>query len=700
VEDWIRERFATLPNPDAPLDRPTLDVPDYGGTAARVIGDPEISYTEAYVVYRLPAQETRTTADYRTNLADSLVATMLNQRYTEITRQESPPFLAAATGSGEYVRPVQIASLYVQTEEGQAETGLQAALAEIERARQHGFTEAELNRARTDMLRQFQSSYDERNNLDSSMLAQGYLQNFLTGAIPTSVTDDFALAQELLPTITLADVNDRMEALYGRDNRAVIVVAPEKEDAALPDETALVDLLNDVAATEFAPYEAAEVTGELMAAAPAPAAITAEETLPDLGITRIELANGVQVFFKPTEFKDDEIIFSSFSPGGDSLVADEDVPAAAFGSYLVTQSGLAEFSQTDLEKLLTGKAVSVAPYVDELGEGFSGSASPQDLETLFQLIYLYATAPRMDPNAFALLQRQVDDYLKNRTLDPSAALEDKYNEIFCGEDPRCNFITLYERVKEVDPQQALALYEERFADLDDSVFVFVGALDIDEAKALAQTYLGALPAAGGEETWRNVRPPHPEGVIAETVNAGIEPRSEVQIYFHGPFTPTVESRVTLQAMTRVLDIMVREDLREARGGIYGASVSSTAEPFPAGEYQTRISFTAEPTRVVELTDAVFAEIKNLRDNGPSETNFTKARAQLRSQHEENLQDNNAWLTWINRFVVDTEGPLTDIERIDEVIDAVTPAAIQALAQEVLPDARHVTLVLHPEDFQQ
>jgi zinc protease len=624
---------------------------------------------------------------------------MLNQRYTEITRAADSPFLSASTGVGEFVRPVQIASVFAQTEEGQAQGGIEAVLAEVERARQHGFTESELARAQAELLRIFQSSYDERNNIENSVFAQGYLDNFLTGAIPTSVADDYALAQELIPAITLGEVNARVAALYGADNRAILLVAPDKQDIDLPDEESLAALLDTVASQEFAPYAAAEVTGELLAATPTGSAIIAEEELSDLGITRIELANGIEVFLKPTDFKDDEVLLASFSPGGESLVADADVPAASFASYLVGQSGVGDYSQTDLEKLLAGTNVALSPYIDELGEGLSGSASPQDLETLFQLAYLYATAPRMDPNAFDLLLRQVDDYLSNRSLDPSSLLDDKYNEIFCGDNPRCNFIAVYERAKDIDPARALAIYEERFADLDDSVFVLVGSFDVDTAKQLAQTYLGSLPSIEGEETWRNTRPPLPAGIIEETVNGGIEPRSEVNIYFSDLFTPTVESRVALQATTRVLDIMVREDLREERGGIYGAGISSTAENFPTGEYQTQISFTTEPTRVVELTDAVFAQIADLRENGPSPENFAKVHEQLRRDHEENRQDNNAWLTWINRYLVDQEGPLTEIERIDEVIAALTPSAIQAVANAIFPEDQHVTLVLHPQGYQ-
>ena len=700
VESWIRDRFGSLSNPAAALDRPKFDVPDYGSVNARVITDPEFPSTYAYVVYRQPAAHMRTKEEYRTGLADGLATGILNQRYTELIRKADAPFLSASTGIGEFVRPVEIASVGVQTEEDKALPGLEAALAEVERARQHGFTEAELVRAKAELLRGYKSSYDERNNIENDAFAQAYLDNFLTGAVPIGITDSYSLAQELLPTITLADVNDRVATLYAPDNRAVLLVAPQKEGVTLPDEAALTAVLENAAQQQYEPYAASEVSGELIDGPPAPAAITSEETITDLGITHITLANGIQVYLKPTNFKDDEVILSSDSPGGESVIPDAEVPTAALASYLVTQSGVGSYSQDELEKLLTGKLVDVSPYIGELSEGFSGSASPQDLETLFQLVYLYATEPRMDPNAYTLLQRLVDDYLKNRALDPASKLDDKYDEIFCGDDPRCSMMSVYKRLNEVDPDQALALYKQRFADLDDSVFVLAGAFDVDTARQLAQTYLGALPAVAGDETWRDTRPPLPEGIIDETVNAGIDPRSEVQIYFDGAFTPTIESRVVLQAMTRVLDIMVREDLREARGGIYGAGISSYAEPHPEGRYQTRITFTAEPTRVVELTDAVFAEIKNLSEKGPSAANFAKVTEQLRRDHEENLQSNDAWVSWINRYVVDAEGPLTDIGRMNEVIDALTPADIQAMAAAVLPADKHVTLVLHPQDFKQ
>jgi zinc protease len=699
VQAWIEERFGGLENPAAALDRPEHDVPDYAETGAAVITDPEFPATIAYVAYRQEAAPLRTTADYRDMLADMLAADMLNQRFTEITRRADADFLGASTGTSELVRPVQISTLFVQTEEDGILAGLEAALTEVERARQHGFTEAEFERARTELLRLFESTYAERNNIENRAFAEGYLQNFLTGAIPTAVVDDYALAQELLPAMTLAEVNARVPVLYPEENRAVLLVAPEKEGVTLPDEETLTGLLTSVAAAPLEQIAEAQTAAALLDTLPEPVELIDESELDELGITRLELANGMELWLKPSDFKDDEVLFNVFSPGGLSLVEDADVVAASLAPLIVSQSGVGEFSLTDLDRLLAGKEVSLSPYLDELEEGFSGSASPQDLETLFQLLYLYATQPRADGEAFTNFQRQVEDYLANRALAPESALEDRYNDLFCGDDPRCNVISIYEQTGDIELARALELYGERLGDLDDATILMAGAFDVETVKQLAQTYLGPLSTGAEAEEWRNLRPPLPSGAVTATVNAGIDPSSQVRMYFTGPFTPTLENRIALQMMTRVLDIMVREDLREARGGIYGAGIGSSIEALPAGQYQTRIQFTAEPTRVVELNDAVFAQIKDLRDNGPSAANFAKAQEQMRLDQEENLQDNAAWLTWMDRYLAGVEGSLDEILRIEDVIDAVTPEDVQAMAAAVLPDDEHVTLILHPKDFQ-
>jgi zinc protease len=448
----------------------------------------------------------------------------------------------------------------------------------------------------------------------------------------------------------------------------------------------------------YDPFAATEVTGELLAELPPAATIRAEEEFAALGITRVVLDNGVELFLKPTAFKDDQVLLSAISVGGLSVVEEEDLALASLAAGLVSASGAGGYSMTELEQLLANKMVAIKPSINNLDEGFGGAASPQDLETIFQLLYLYASAPQIDPNVANLYEREIANYLKNRALEPTAALEDKYLEIFCGDSLHCNYLLLFQQLDEIDPKAALTIFRERFSDLDDLKLVLVGSFDVEEAKRYAQQYLGALPAARGGEAWRDVRPALPAGIVEETVYAGIEARSEVNIYFSGEYSSTLENEVAVDMLVEILEGAITENLRGTRAGVYEVEVTSQTAASPSGRYELAIKFSAEPQRVEELKAAVFEEIALLHEYGPTASNYARVLRQFRRDHEENMLDNGTWMAWIIRFAVEQPGLLSEILRMDEVIEEVTPEDIQALARTLLPQDRHVTLILHPKDF--
>lgn len=699
VEELIRERFGELPNPEQSAGKPERTVPDSPGTSYRVVADPEYPSTVVYVIHKQDPEPAQVVGDFRKAVVSGLVSQMINNRLQEIALQADAPFLGAGVGEGNLVRPVDMVLAAAQTQEGKAGEGLRALLTELERVRRHGFTASELERARQELLRGYQQTYDERDNLDSRAWVQTYLDAFLTGATPTDAATDFALAQRFIPEISLEEVNDKALELLPDDNRAVILIAPEKEGVAVPDEPALAQIVDTVGAAQIDAYQDETVAAALLEQPPAPVAITGETTIPDVGVTAITLTNGVRVFLKPTDFLDDEVLLYGSSHGGSSLVSAEDYPEASLGAAIVGASGVGAFDSTALDKLLAGKAVNLSPFISDVGEGFDGQASPKDLETLFQLLYLHATQPRADEDIYAVFKRQIDDYLANRALQPESALEDAYTNIFCGADVRCDEVANLKSFDQLDLGRALDVYRERMADFDDAVFILVGSFDPQQAKQLAQTYLGNLPTSSAAETWRNLEPPLPQGVVTETVNKGIEERSTVRLIFSGPFTPTVESRVALQMVEGIADILVREELREKRGGIYGAGVRGQVASVPEGRYQFEINFTADPKRVDELVDAALAQLADLRDNGPSADNFAKVHEQLRRGNEERLKQNGAWLTWLTRYLTTPEGDLADIPAITQAIETVTPEQVQAAAAELLRPDRYVRLVLHPEGFQ-
>jgi zinc protease len=364
----------------------------------------------------------------------------------------------------------------------------------------------------------------------------------------------------------------------------------------------------------------------------------------------------------------------------------------------VSQSGVGELSQSELQGLLAGKTAQVVPGIYELSEDFSGYTTAQDLELAFQLIYLYATEPRLDPAAVQVYQNQARAALINRTVTPYAAMQDALVDALYGDTLRRGPLPL-EQIERFDPERALAIYRDRFADMSDFTFTFVGNVDEAEIRRLAQRYLGALPGGGRQESGRDAAPMQWSDVVERTVVKGQEEQSLVQMVFSGPISVTQESAVQLDALEALLTIRLRDDLREARSGIYTPFVSSDLSSAPTPRYQMWIEFGADPNRVDELVGALFDQISDLQENGPSPAELAKVQEQLRRNRQEALRDNDFWLWTIEQhFTTPGESP-DGILAYDRQLEALQPADLQAAATRFLPQDRYVRITLYPEGFE-
>lgn len=698
VEGLIRDNFGPLQPPADPIPRPSYDLPTTDATQYLTVSDPEQSDTTFYFLRRRAAQPIQTVDDLRADMTADLFYIMLNERLDDIERRPDSPFLSASAGAGSLVRPVKLDIVVAQTPDGRVLDALDTITTEVERARRYGFSDAELGRAKAQLLNFYEQSYNERANTPSRTYADDYLSNFLEGEAIPSIGDLYADVQKLLPGITLDEVNAQVSELTAADNRLIYVTGPQKEATPLPSEEEMAATVEAALAADIQPLAQAEVAGELIDTPPAPAAIVFTQERADLGVTVIELANGVEVWMKPTDFKDDEVVFSGFSLGGSSLVSDEDFPEASLIATIVDQSGVGPYDASALAKLLAGKSLSAVPYIRELAEGIEGSAVPEDLETLFQLIHLYFTAPRADESVFEVVkQRQITE-LTNRAQDPNAALEDAFIEALYGDTIRRGPLPI-EEVQNLDLARGFEIYQDRFGDANDFTFVFVGSFDVAELTTLAQTYLGTLPADGREESWRDVAPGLPQGVIEKDVYAGEGERSVVQMVFSGPFTPTVESKLQLDAMAGVLDILLREELREKRGGVYSSSAYAFTQELPEPGYFVVVAFATDPARVGELVDATFAQIHDLQQNGPSAANVTKVKAQALANLEVQLESNAFWLSRFKDYIIYGGEERLDFDAQKAAAQALTAEQIQAAAQELLRGDRYIKVVLFPASMQ-
>jgi zinc protease len=694
IAGLIQKHFSGLKSSDNPRERTVYAVPGHAETLFAIATDPEMTFNSVNVYWKQDLRDENTFGAYRQSVVEALYNQMLNQRLFELTQEADPPFLGAFSGQGRFIGAKEVYILGAGAPDNGIERALGAVLTEAERVARFGFTESELEREKRELLRSMEQAYAERENTESSVYASEYIRSFLWDEPIPGIANEFEFTKQFAPGINLDDVNRLAREWIIDENRVILVSAPEKETVSVPGEDDLTAVFTAVAATEITAYEDAATDAPLVARVPEPAAIVEEEAIEELGVQYWKLANSVRVFLKPTDFKDDEILFRSWSPGGSSLSSDEDFIASVTAVSAVTQGGAGDFSLVDLQKALAGKAVRVSPYVSSQTEGISGSASPSDVETMFQLIYLYFTAPRRDEEAFQSLTTRLNAFLTNRSADPIAAYRDTVQVTLSQNHFRARPASI-ELYAEMDLDKSFAFYRDRFADASDFAFFLVGTFDPDSLKPLIKTYLGGLPSTGRVETWRDEEIRPPTGVIRKEVYRGIEPKSQTQITFTGPFDWTRENRYAMRSLAAVLRIRLRNVLREDLGGTYGVGVSGIPSRDPQQEYSFTITFGTAPERLKELSDAVFLQIDSLQSYGPRQEDIDKVKEAQRRQRETDLRENSYWLSQLvsaDRYDADPRNILTYEELIDTLdIEMIREAAIRYLRTD-----NFVQVSLYPE----
>jgi zinc protease len=669
-------------------------VPDHEETLSSIETDPEATTTEVSVYYKLEKRPDATVADYRRGLVEGLYHGMLNDRLDELRQRPDPPFLYAGSGSGGFVRTKDVYSQSATVEDGRLARGLEALLTEVERVERHGFTATELERAKRQTLRYMEQAWRERDKRQSASHAREIVRNFLIDEPMPGIEAELALAREALPGIELAEVNGLAREWIGERNRVILVSAPRKEGVTLPAEAELIALFDAVAGRSIEPWVDQVRDEPLLPDPPAPGAIVERSRIEELGVTEWRLANGVRVVLKPTDFKNDEVLLTGFSWGGTSLVPDADHVTADFASSVLSAGGLGRFDQVELEKALAGKVAGASVGLNELEETAAGRASPEDLQTMFELLYLSFTAPRKDEAAYGAWLQRTKAWVENRRARPETVFNDRLTEVLTQGHPRRRPIS-EELLDEIDLDRALAVHRERFADNSDFTFVLVGNFDPAEIEPLVRTYLGGLPAGGRRESWRDVGARTPAGVHEVVVRKGLEPKSQVRLTFTGDAAWSPQTRHDIVSLAAALRIRLREVLREDMSGTYGVSVSGGIGRRPREEYSFTISFGCAPESVDDLVSAVFAEVEAIQRDGPTAEVAAKVREIQTREREIDLRENGFWRGALASHYREGLDP-RQILAYGDLVASVTPERLREAARLYLDSSRYVKGILYPE----
>lgn len=694
VEKLLRQHLLSIPAARNPRSRPVFPIPAHADTLYAIATDKEATSTSVAVYNKMPLRDTSTVGAYRHDIVEGLVTGMLNRRLSDLAQKADPPFLAGMIGRGRFVRSAEASIVQALVKEGGIERGLDAVYTEAERAARFGFVATELDRQKKDVLRAQERMYLERDKQESGRYAAEYIRHATDAEPIPGIAFEHELHQRFVPEITLDEVNRVMTSLLGEGSRVVVVSASEKPGVPVPDAAKLAAVMGGVPGKPLQAYVDTVADAVLMETSPKAGSVVKTTKRDPWDITEWELSNGVRVVLKPTAFKQDEILFRATSPGGTSLASDADYVAASTASQVIAAGGVGAFSAIDLRKVLAGKVARVSPVIGGVEEGLSGSASPKDLETLFQLIHLSFTRPRADATIFGVLTSQMRTILASQAASPAFAFSEAIQSALYQNHFRARPMTPA-IVDEMSLDRSLAFYKDRFADASDFTFVFVGSFDVAAMQPLVEQYLGSLPSTDRKETWKDVGLKPATGTVEKTVKKGIEPQSQVAIVLSGPFAWNREQRVAIRAAASVLETRLRETLREELSGTYGVSVAPVIEQIPREQFMMNIRFGCNPARAEELTKVVFKEIEAFKSGGPTEKQVSDIREQLIRDFETNTTQ-NAYLLgqiWLRYQMPQDLGEFFTLNEFYKTVDA---AMIQKAAKAYFDTANRVQVTLLPE----
>ncbi|WKW47383.1 insulinase family protein [Myroides sp. JBRI-B21084] len=697
MEAKIKSHFAKYQNPVNPKERKSFDIPNHKETFVSVNTDKEATSANVQIFYKDidKAKPSTTVGDFKNDLIEGLFSQMLNARLEEYTNKPNPPFVYGYSFHGSMLgREKEAFQSMAMTAEDKQLEAVKVLAIENERARKFGFTQSELDRAKKDYLAYYEKAYNDRDKNNSSAYLGRYQSHFLEGEAIPSIAYEFNLVKEILPTLTLKDVNNVIQSYIKDENRVIILTGPEKEGLKTPTENEVLAAL-DVSKVEITPYEDAVVAESLIRNEIKPGKIVGTSKNDKLGTVTLMLANGAKVTYKKTDFKNDEILFGARSFGGFNLVDNETYKKIQHATSAVPQAGIAGMDQNALTKFNTGKIYRVSPYVGGITEGISGNSTPKDLEYLFQTVHAYFTDLNYDENAYETEKSKTKSYLANLMAMPEVFYQIEISNFMYGHNARYSSPIPTEKDWEnTNYKMAYNLFKERFADASDFEFFFVGNVTDEQMKAFSEIYIASLPALNRKETIKDTGFRAKTGVHRKDVYKGTDDKATVRISYTGETTYSEKENLAMQALGEIVTIKLIEELREKEGGVYGASARGSLNKFPYGSYDFSISYPTNPKDADKLIELTLKEVEKIQQNGPDAKDLDKFIEGEMTDYTKSLKENRYWLGVLTNAFSEQENPEKALE-FEKTLKTLTVKDVQDVAKKYLNKNR-IIAVLKPE----
>ena len=700
IEGKIKNIFSELPKAENPKAKDIIKVPDNKEPIVSIFTDKEWAYTNIDIVYKsetMPDVYNELGLYVMKNIISALVSNMMNERLNDISKQPNAPFLSASVGVNEFSSTMEAFSADVVTKDGEALPGFKALMTEIERAKRYGFTQAEYDRAKANILKQYEVNAENASGRVNSQFIREYIYHF-TGNEPYLDPEYlYNQVKSCFDVLNLNMINGMFPKLITEENRVILFNSPEKEGLAIPTEKELIDVVESVKDADIKAPVSEEVNEPLLDAALLKGSKVKKESAGKFDTKILTLSNGIQIFIKPTDFKKDEVKMETVCGGGYSIISNELMPSIygpTFDEIYLSNAGISKFPEAKLTKMLTGKSVNVSPFISGKEQGIKASGSPKDFETMLQLMYLYYTDPRFDKSEFDVTFNQIKAILPNMEKQPNSIFQSRMQKSIYKDTLRQPVFSssLLEKVNIENIEKA---YRQLFSDAAGMKVFITGNVNIDEIKPLLEKYIGSLPIKSKK------------GIKCNADNSGFKrgggsnvfdvemqtPKTSVLYLFDGDMNKTLENDILMSAYTTILRMLYTKTIREDEGGTYGVGVQGGVRRFPIQEFYLLFVFDTEYAKSKKLIDIALKGMSEMAENGVNEEYFNKAKENLIKAFPENHISNSYWNGVVYDYYVNNYDK--DSDYIETVNKVMTLENMKEFAKKMYNKENQIEVIMNP-----
>lgn len=646
IEEKIKKLFAKIPLPQNPAHRIYYPIGNNEKMILYTATDkeqPTVNFTLYMKRDVTPKQERNTIQNYADDYKTNILRMAINDRLEELSRTKNAPFISASVRSGNFflASTKDAFELSGVLKEGKAIEAIQLLVGEVERARANGITIDELKRGKAEMLSYAENDYNDRSNRRNGEFVEQCVQNFLEETPIIEPEKELEIVRKLDKTVTIDDVNALAKTIITNQNQVVTMFGPDKNTFKMPTNSSIENAILKAQKQHYTPYKTQNtLTERLITKLPKPGSIISERTY-KYGYTEFTLSNGLKVYVRPTNFEPDEVNLKLFSLGGKNIYPDSEMPNLTYLMAGATIGGVAQYNDLTLEKMLAGKTATVTPFIDNDTRGMAGTSNVKDTKTLLELVYLYFTQPRKDPQAFKNLMEQQQEFLTNAHVNPMLAYNDTLHKVAYATNRMASMNK--EQLKRVNYNRIMHIYKELFANAANFKLILTGNININKLRPLLCQYIATLPSNNTKETIGTYEPKLVDGKKTYIFHKKqTTPTAITTIVIKGKMEYNNRNELLMDAIGQLLRIVYTEKVREDKGGTYSVQASGDLQHHPDDEALLRIAFQTDPQKYNDLIPIVYKELEKMATEGPSQQDLDKVKAYELKVYNQVLRMNNYW----------------------------------------------------------